>query len=218
MVVLRDVKFVEEVFPFGSSEHIDKESNKRLFDFPPWYYKETDKANQEALGKTTHVSWPKQLDPDNTNQVEGTNETNDDGPIVSDEAQIPQSNQTVDDQVEDNDQSNEDQMEDETSHIGAQPIRQQRVRTQPKRLGDFIVDLPPSIDHTLPASNQETSTNTVHRIAHFISYEKFTNDHKAFLTAISSNDEPKYFNQAAHNKDWRVAMEKEIKALEENGT
>ncbi|KAJ0856487.1 putative RNA-directed DNA polymerase [Helianthus annuus] len=106
MVVSRDVKFVEEVFPFGSSERIDKERNKRLFDFPPWYYKETDEANQEALGKTTHVSWPELLDPDYTNQVEGTNETNDDGPIVSDEVQIPQSNQIVDDQVEDNDQSN----------------------------------------------------------------------------------------------------------------
>ncbi|KAD3067216.1 hypothetical protein E3N88_35096 [Mikania micrantha] len=42
--------------------------------------------------------------------------------------------------------------------------------------------------------------------------------HKDFLAAISSNDEPKYYKQAMQDQNWRDAMQKEISALEENGT
>ncbi|GJR14353.1 integrase [Tanacetum coccineum] len=45
----------------------------------------------------------------------------------------------------------------------------------------------------------------------------FTN-HKAFLAAITNNDEPKCFKQAAQDARWREAMQKEVKALEKNGT
>nr|GEV71831.1 reverse transcriptase, RNA-dependent DNA polymerase [Tanacetum cinerariifolium] len=38
----------------------------------------------------------------------------------------------------------------------------------------------------------------------------------AFLAAINSNDEPKSFNQAVQDPNWRAAMQKEIEALEEN--
>nr|GEV89762.1 integrase, catalytic core [Tanacetum cinerariifolium] len=40
----------------------------------------------------------------------------------------------------------------------------------------------------------------------------------AFLVAIASNDEPKSFNQAVHDLNWRATMQKEIEALEENET
>lgn len=219
MVVSRDVRFVENVFPFGSSDRVDKEENKRLFAFPPWYYKETDEANQEILGQTTHMSGHEPLSPDNTTQVESTNGISDNGPTVSDEAQVQQSNQTVDDQVEANTESNhynENQIEDETIHIEPQPIRQQRVKTQPKRLGDFVVDLPPSIDHTLSTSGQESST--VHPSSNYVSYEKFSSPHKAFLAAIDSHDKPKTFKQALQDERWKEAMKREIRALEQNGT
>ncbi|XP_076943736.1 uncharacterized protein LOC143614087 [Bidens hawaiensis] len=39
-----------------------------------------------------------------------------------------------------------------------------------------------------------------------------------FLAAIGSNDEPKTFNEAIHDVNWREAMKKEIPALELNGT
>ncbi|GJZ04853.1 putative RNA-directed DNA polymerase [Tanacetum coccineum] len=42
--------------------------------------------------------------------------------------------------------------------------------------------------------------------------------HKAFLAAITNNDEPKCFKQAAQDARWREAMKKEVKALEKNGT
>lgn len=48
----------------------------------------------------------------------------------------------------------ENSIQDEVGHAETQVAKQQRVRMQPKRLNDFIVNLPPSIDHTLAASDQ----------------------------------------------------------------
>ncbi|KAJ0453327.1 putative RNA-directed DNA polymerase [Helianthus annuus] len=94
--------------------------------------------------------------------------------------------------------------------------RQKRSKVRPKHLDDYEVKFPPSIDHEHSASTQESST--VHPLAHFISYDKFTNAHKAFLAAITLNNEPKHYNQAVQDVKWREAMQREIKALEENNT
>ncbi|KAD5317201.1 hypothetical protein E3N88_17147 [Mikania micrantha] len=58
----------------------------------------------------------------------------------------------------------------------------------------------------------------VHPLAHYISYEKFSSNHKAFLSTITSRDEPKTFCQASQDENWEEAMQKEIKALEQNQT
>lgn len=84
--------------------------------------------------------------------------------------------------------------------------RAKRTKTQPAHLKDFHVDLPSSIDHSRPVSNQDPST--VHPISNFVSYDNFSNSHKSFLAAIESNDEPKNFNQAMQDEKWRDAMKK----------
>lgn len=48
----------------------------------------------------------------------------------------------------------------------------------------------------------------VHPLANFISYKNFTDSHKAFLAAVSSNKEPKHFNQAVQDVKWGEAMQK----------
>nr|GFB39092.1 integrase, catalytic core [Tanacetum cinerariifolium] len=55
-------------------------------------------------------------------------------------------------------------------------------------------------------------------ISNFVSYDKFSTNHKAFLVAITNNDEPKCFKQAAQDARWCEAIQKEVKALEKNGT
>ncbi|KAJ9538497.1 LOW QUALITY PROTEIN: hypothetical protein OSB04_031230 [Centaurea solstitialis] len=57
-----------------------------------------------------------------------------------------------------------------------------RQKTQPSHLSDYQVKFPPSIDHMQPAPSQESST--VHPLSHYVSYEHFSNTHKAFLSAI----------------------------------
>ncbi|GJS24278.1 putative RNA-directed DNA polymerase [Tanacetum coccineum] len=82
-----------------------------------------------------------------------------------------------------------------------------RSRTRPTYLDDYEVQLPPSIDHKQPTSSRESST--VHSLAHYVSYDNFTNTHKAFLSAITSNNEPKHFQQAIQDPRWIEAIKKE---------
>lgn len=58
----------------------------------------------------------------------------------------------------------------------------------------------------------------VHPLSNFVSYENFFDSHKAFLTAITSNDEPKNFKENIQDQNWRDAIQTEIKELEESGT
>ncbi|CAH9138265.1 unnamed protein product [Cuscuta epithymum] len=94
--------------------------------------------------------------------------------------------------------------------------RGNRLRLLPKHFTEYDVDLPPSLVHSQPTTNQADSI--MYPISNFITYERFSNKHKAFLAAITSHDEPKQFSQAILVPMWRQAMQREIHALEENGT
>lgn len=58
----------------------------------------------------------------------------------------------------------------------------------------------------------------VYPLSSFVAYDKFSNSHHVFLTAITNHDEPKHFSQAVCHSYWREAMQREIHALEQNGT
>ncbi|CAH9090143.1 unnamed protein product [Cuscuta epithymum] len=97
-----------------------------------------------------------------------------------------------------------------------EPKRGERIRRRPKHLQDYETDLPPSLDHS--QTTDQSAHSMVYPISNFISYDKFTPTHKAYLAAITSRDEPKNFKQAVQDPLWRAAMQKEITALEENKT
>lgn len=70
--------------------------------------------------------------------------------------------------------------------------------------------------HTLPTPNSGCST--VHPLANYVSYDKFSHTHKCFLMVINKHDEPKFFSQAVKVPHQQEAMKKEIDALEANET
>lgn len=47
---------------------------------------------------------------------------------------------------------------------------------------------------------------------------KSSDTHKAYLVAINSNNEPKYFYQSIKNDKWKEVVKKGIQALEKKGT
>ena len=91
------------------------------------------------------------------------------------------------------------------------PPRPQRNRQLPRHLHDFVLD--PT--HT---ASQSATSGIAHPISHYVSYNKFSPSHTAYLAAITSNDEPTSFSQAVKNPQWREAMANEIAALEANNT
>ncbi|GJR58570.1 putative RNA-directed DNA polymerase [Tanacetum coccineum] len=143
-----------------------------------------------------------QIDHDQTNEPSGPHETHD-----GDETG----------QINDEGQPNNNEIKINEGEEAEAETRPTRTRTHPSRLKDFVVQVPPSVKHHTSTSNQFTST-VRYPISNFVSYDKFSTNHKAFLAAITNNNEPKCFKQAAQDARWREAMQKEVKALEKNGT
>ncbi|GKV20621.1 hypothetical protein SLEP1_g30721 [Rubroshorea leprosula] len=65
---------------------------------------------------------------------------------------------------------------------------------------------------------QSDNLGTLYPLSNHLSYNSFSPNHKAYLAAITSLDEPKTFSQAVKSEHWREAMRKEITTLEQNGT
>ena len=55
-------------------------------------------------------------------------------------------------------------------------------------------------------------------IANYISYQHLSSKYQAFLGKFSAEVEPRYYEEAVKDPRWVLAMQQEIKALEENGT
>jgi len=64
----------------------------------------------------------------------------------------------------------------------------------------------------------EGSSGAPYPLTHYVTYTKFSPTHNAFLFSISCEFEPKFFHEDVKLPQWREAMEKEINALEQNGT
>jgi hypothetical protein len=62
------------------------------------------------------------------------------------------------------------------------------------------------------------SSGTPYPLDAFLSYKCLSNHHRAFTTAISFAQEPKYFLQAMQHSNWRDAMCAEVDALESTQT
>ncbi|XP_077234197.1 uncharacterized protein LOC143876374 [Tasmannia lanceolata] len=56
------------------------------------------------------------------------------------------------------------------------------------------------------------------QLSHFISYDRFSSAHRAFIAAISPILEPTSFAEAVQDPNWGNAMDNELHALERNGT
>lgn len=208
ITVSRDVLFCEESFPFKNIK-IDENYND-----------EHHVKNQDCLCHERHTS-AQTTEPTNSEDQQAHNSKD----ILIDEL-VDNKSGTLETQNEEGPNSMETKSHDNQDFMneyvqgdeprGQTETRSRRQKSQPKHFDDYIVKLPPSVNHKRPASNQEAST--VHPISNFVSYENFSNNHKAFLTAITSNDEPKSFKQASQDERWQQAMQQEIKALEKNGT
>ncbi|KAJ0521136.1 putative RNA-directed DNA polymerase [Helianthus annuus] len=218
IIISRDVKFVENIFPFKNVTLEEEE----IFIPPKWWDSEPVKQQREPdieLDPTGPLLDPEtgpSLQPQNTDETDPTSPTDQHTQTEPTNPTQEQHNPNPMGQVgTTHDQSvNLEGLHEAFETV--EPQREKRSRSRPKHLDDYEVRLPPSIDHEQSTSNQESST--VHPLAHFISYDKFTNNHKAFLAAITSNHEPKCFSQAVKDPKWVEAMKKEVQVLEENGT
>ncbi|GLT64493.1 hypothetical protein SLA2020_369820 [Shorea laevis] len=98
-----------------------------------------------------------------------------------------------------------------------QSLRPQRERRAPRHLDDYVCSMSQSVDPN-QVTLQSANSGTLYPLSNHLSYNSFSPNHKAYLAAITSLDEPKTFSQAVKSEHWREAMRKEITTLEQNET
>lgn len=168
IVTSRDVKFVENNYPFKLVQ-LDGSSSKITDELTADYGKDEEvESSQTSQATSTSSNAPNELHEDVDTDLDHNN--------------VRETPNNVVEVVVDG--------------LGRQDLggRKERIKTQPKRLGDYVTDLPPSIDHSRPTATSGSST--VHSISHFVSYANFSASLKAFLSAITARDEPKNFHHA----------------------
>ena len=79
----------------------------------------------------------------------------------------------------------------------------------------------PHHDHTAPNTQSESSSvqgKTSYPLVNYISDERFSPAHKAFLAPITSGVEPKSYKEAVQHEIWGNSMKDDIVAFEVNKT
>lgn len=188
-LVSRDIVFYERIFPFVEHE----KGNSTIISSPvmvfPNVVHETD--NEGDLPATT-----------NSVSVSQEHSLQDQG-VLSPETGPTESNITGRD--------HDTTIETHTTALGPQ------TRQPPAYLRGYYCHTAGSNPSYMSCKPPDSSGKPYH-ISNFVQYDHFSSTHRAFMAAISTNDEPKSYSQAIKSVAWRDAMAQEIAALEANKT
>ena len=90
-------------------------------------------------------------------------------------------------------------------------IRPNRVKHTPSHLKDYVCNS----SNTLAAS---FTSGISYPISSFHSFDYLSSNHKSFSLSITHDTEPKNYEEACKNENWKLAMQTELDALAHNGT
>ncbi|KAJ9547057.1 hypothetical protein OSB04_019600 [Centaurea solstitialis] len=99
-------------------------------------------------------------------------------------------------------------------------VRMNELETSPEHLP--VEPLDPNHDLHLPIAmrkkTRECTKKPLYPLSHFVSLEKFSQSHQSFLSTLNTIPIPSSLSEALSKKEWRLAMEAEMNALEKNET
>ena len=80
----------------------------------------------------------------------------------------------------------------------------------------------PNLDHDLPIAlrkgTRECTKRPLYPLSHFVSFQRFTLNHKSFLSTLNNILIPNSLSEALSKREWRLVMEAEMDALQKNKT
>lgn len=104
-----------------------------------------------------------------------------------------------------------------------------RTKKPPTKLADYVTDTTGTVSTSTVSINTVTITThtttapsstsgTAHPLSDYHIYDRFSQNHRSYLVALSIATEPRSYREAMQDKAWREAMRLEIDALELNET
>ncbi|WKA11474.1 hypothetical protein VitviT2T_028969 [Vitis vinifera] len=226
LFVSRDVKFIEDVIPFGNPgavniipENIVPTVNVEIdSDFADFVDDDADLPNPQAQTQNPNLIQPEpQAHQD---QVPHFDADLDLGLREGGPAHTEASSATLSPGPEIVPTVGLDSLRlDNTSNGQSAPMgKGMRDKFPSVLLRDFVT-------HTMVAESPSPATpspqhpsGTPYPIAHYINCDNFSVHYRKFLAAIISSNDPKSFKEAMKDVGWQKSMHEEIRALEENGT
>ena len=129
----------------------------------------------------------------------------------------------VDLEIDDNAHDDNDNIEEAQGGADAQNISDNVVNIIPTELTVEQRSRHSTRSSKPPVWLKDFVTNAIdsdhpYSIANYISYQHLSSKYQAFLGKFSAEVEPRYYEEAVKDPRWVLAMQQEIKALEENGT
>ena len=96
--------------------------------------------------------------------------------------------------------------------------RRKREKRSSILLRDFVTNHVRKLSPSASTPASSGSSGTPYPIAHFVNCDKFSMHHRVFVAAILAGLEPRSYKEAMTDAGWREAMQREIRALEDNHT
>ncbi|KAH7541938.1 hypothetical protein FEM48_Zijuj02G0020400 [Ziziphus jujuba var. spinosa] len=232
--VSRDVKFFEDVFPFGNPgavniipDNIVPTVNVGIdSDFADFVNDDADLPNPQAQTPTPNLIQPEpqtHQDPAPHFDTDLDMGLREGGPAHTEASSAPQteaSSTPLSPGPEVVSTAGPDSPGlDNTSNGQSAPMgKGMRDKFPSVLLRDFVTHMVVAESPSPATPSPQHPSGTPYPIAHYINCDNFSVHYRKFLAAIISSNDPKSFKEAMKDVGWQKSMQEEIRALEENGT
>lgn len=209
--VSRDVEFFETEFPFS---HKNEEGNDISMDsFTSSYLMADDGENEPRdpidLEPTTNV----EVEPNvrgGTRELENGH-NNSENELGNDTSSHENSSPH---ELENGHNNSENVDHDGVEELG----RGHRVKMPSVKLRDFVSHTVKKLSPSPSSPPSQHPSGAPYPLTHYVNCEKISMKHRRFVAALEIEREPVHFSEAVKDAKWRLAMQQELQALENNGT
>ena len=101
----------------------------------------------------------------------------------------------------------------------------QEQSTEPSHVNEVTIleqNPAPNLDHDLPIAlrkgTRECTKGPLYPLSHFVSLQRFSLNYKSFLSTLSTMSIPNSLSKTLSKREWRLAMESEMDALQKKKT
>lgn len=194
--VSRDVHFFEAEFPFG--QDVVTSSNEAMMQM----------FDEEAIVDTTNYDSEKITDVERARDETHVDVRGDTSPGGVQQVENPQ-------QSEHDGTDGQPENEENVEQLG----RGKRTKIPSVRLRDCVTNtVKTSMSLSTRSPTPQHQLKVRYPIANYANCDRFSLQHCKFIAAVTADKEPMLFAEAVKDSRWRLAMQEEIQALEDNNT